>query len=205
MYKPILLSFLIVTLTIILISAGFGFDNPNLPKLELDVELDISIEYVFVPQFIFAHNNVNISVLGADTWTNITFDEEDVDVKQGISHTFNDNTNHTFMIMVEGIYDISYNFDVEDGSPTSSNIDVAGRMVFLNGTEVLGSVFETDLTKFGVEIELSHPFLARLYSGDRVYFQFIAEDSDVELSTHGSYGDHPESASIVIKKIANLP
>ena len=28
--------------------------------------------------------------------------------------------------------------------------------------------------------------------------------ADVQISTHGTFGDHPESASLVIKKVANL-
>ncbi len=34
--------------------------------------------------------------------------------------------------------------------------------------------------------------------------QFVADNSDVQISTHGTFGDHPESATITIKKIANL-
>ena len=48
-------------------------------------------------------------------------------------------------------------------------------------------------------------FLVKLIAGDQIVFQFIAEDEDVVISTHGTFGDFPESASVVIKKIANLP
>ncbi|KKL09290.1 hypothetical protein LCGC14_2567310, partial [marine sediment metagenome] len=98
-----------------------------------------------------------------------------------------------------------YDFDVEDTSPSASDIDVAGRLIYVNGTEVIGSEFETDITKQGASTELSHDFLAKFNGGDIVVFQFVANDVDVVISTHGTFGDHPESASIVIKKIANLP
>ena len=60
--------------------------------------------------------------------------------------------------------------------------------------------FETDIFKNGEEVELSHSFLAILSDGDRLIFQFIAEDEDVQISTHATFGDFPESASVIIKK-----
>ncbi len=70
--------------------------------------------------------------------------------------------------------------------------------------ELLGSVFESDITKKGISTEISHNFLAKLNAGDVIAFQFVADDVDVQISTHGTFGDHPESASIIIQKIANL-
>ncbi len=71
-------------------------------------------------------------------------------------------------------------------------------------TEIIGSDFESDITKRGVETEVSHDFLFSALAGDSFIFQFIADDADVRISTHGTFGDHPESATIVIKKVANL-
>ena len=150
------------------------------------------------------HSNVTIPVIGAGNWTNITFDQEDSDIKQGISHTFDDSTNNTFTLTKAGVYYISYDLDVEDTSPSASDIDVAVRLINSTGGEVLGSVFEADITKQGVEVELSHEFLIRSLANKTYYFQFVAEDTDVILSTHGTFGDHPESVSTVIKKVANL-
>jgi len=126
-------------------------------------------------------------------------------VKQGISHTYNDNTNHTFTVMVDGIYNVDYDLDVEDTSPSASDINVAGRLTLTNGSEVAGSVFETDVTKQGAEVELSHNFLVSCKAGEIFVFQFVASDADVQISTHGTFGEHPESATILMMKIANLP
>lgn len=170
---------------------------------DLNVSGNITSNNVFIPQYIFSHTNRTIPVLGVDTWTNVSFDQEDSDVKKGISHTYNNNLNHTFTIMNAGVYEVSYNMDIEDTSVSASDIDVAVRMVNSTNDEILGSVFETDITKQGVEVELQHQFLMDCSVGDVLYFQFIAGDSDVQISTHGAYGDHPESASIVIKKVDN--
>ncbi len=165
---------------------------------------NIISDNVFIPQYIFSHTNATIPVLGIGVWTNITFAQEDTDVKFGIEHTYNDNTNNTFTITEDGVYDVDYNMDVEDTSPSSSDIDVAGRAIFINGTEILGSVFELDIIKKGIEVELSHNFLVRLVAGDKIIIQFTASNVNVQMSTHGVYGDHPESGSVVIEKVANL-
>ncbi|KKM60194.1 hypothetical protein LCGC14_1544250, partial [marine sediment metagenome] len=159
---------------------------------------------VFVPQYIFSHTNATIPLLGVNTWTNITFDQEVTSIKFGISHTFNDNTNQTFTINENGIYNIEYDYDVVDTSPSASDIDTAGRIIYTNGTEIVGSAFENDITKQQIETEISHSTLARLNAGDEIIFQFTADDADVVISTHGTFGDHPDSATIIIEKIANL-
>ncbi len=180
---------------------GIGTTNPS---DKLQVVGNITSSNVFIPQYIFSHTNRTHSLVTVNVWANLTFDQEDSDVKFGISHTYNDETNGTFTIMQDGVYEIDYDFDVEDTSPSASDIDVAGRLIYANGTEVIGSEFETDITKQGASTELSHDFLAIFQAGDIVVFQFVANDVDVVISTHGTFGDHPESASIVIKKIANL-
>ncbi|KKK73803.1 hypothetical protein LCGC14_2890180, partial [marine sediment metagenome] len=118
--------------------------------------------------------------------------------------THSDATNTTFTITRAGIYNIDFNFDLIDTSVSASDIDTAGRLVYVNGTEIIGSNFETDITKQNIEVELSHSFLVRFQIGDAVKFQFIADDADVEISTHGTFGDHKDSATISINKIANL-
>jgi len=193
------------------INIGFdALDTINLKgtvnaKHDLNVTGNITGENVFLPQYIFSHTNQTIPVLGANLWTNITFSQEDTDVKRGITHTYNDITNHTFTVMKDGIYNIDYDFDVEDTSAGASDIDVAGRLTFTNGTEVIGSVFEIDITRQGAEEELSHNFLVSCSAGEQFVFQFVASDADVQISTHGTFGDYPESASVLMNKIANLP
>ncbi len=209
---------IIVMGTVIVYSFGNNvgkYGYPNLMNLTganlmdyvinaLRVEGNITSENTFIPQFSFPHTNVTIPVRGANLWTNISFDQEATAIQQGIEH-IPDSTNNTFTINADGIYDISFNIDVIDTSPSATDIDVAGRLIYQNGTEIDGSVFETDITKQEVETEISHEFLARLESGDKVVFQFTADDADVEMSTHGTHGDHPESGSVVIKKHANIP
>ncbi len=166
---------------------------------------NITAENVFLPQFIFPHTNVTIPIRGANLWTNVSFDQEVTSIKQGIGHTSTDGTNTTFSINADGIYDLSFDFDMIDTSASATDIDMAGRLIYINGTEIDGSLFETDITKQQVETEISHHFMAELKAGDKILFQFIADDGDVELSTHSTFGEHPDGASVVIKKHANIP
>lgn len=165
---------------------------------------NLTSENVFVPQYAFAHTNRTQPVLGANIWTNMTFNQEATKVKFGITHTFDDNTNHTFTINEDGVYNLEFDFDMIDFSASATIIDMAGRVIFSNGTEIDGSAFETDITRVQVETELSHSSLARLRSGDVIIFQFIADDADVSVSTHGTFGTHPDSATIIIEKVANI-
>lgn len=177
----------------------------NLSTLEnLNVSGNITSENVFTHQYLFAHTNETIPLISANVWENITFAQENTYIMKGISHVHNDATNHTFTVSESGVYNIDYDYDLEDTSAAASNINVAGRGIYTNGTELTGSVFEVDLTKQGAEVELSHNFLCELGAGDIIVFQFVADDEDVQISTHGTFGDHPESASILIVKVANL-
>ncbi len=165
---------------------------------------NITSENVFIPQYAFAHTNRTQPVLGANTWTNMTFNQEATKVIFGITHTFDDNTNHTFTINEDGVYNLEFDFDMIDFSASATIIDMAGRIIYENGTEIDGSAFETDITRVQVETELSHSSLARLRSGDVIIFQFVADDADVSVATHGTFGTHPDSATIIIEKVANI-
>jgi len=171
----------------------------------LNVTGNVTSENVFIPQYIFSHTNATIPLVDANVWTNITFDQEDDDIKFGISHNGEDYTNDTFTVTEDGIYNVDFDLDVEDNSVGASDIDVAGRLILINGSEVVGSVFETDITKQGTEVELSHNFLVSCRAGEQFKFQFVADDADVRISTHGTFGVHPESATILMMKIANIP
>jgi len=160
---------------------------------------------VFAPQYASIHSHNNVSLIGADVWTNITIDSDDDPLKRGIQHSTNGVENMTFNITVDGVYDIDYNLDVIDTSVSSTDIGVAGRVIYINGTELVGSVFEVDITKKAIENELSHNFLVELKNGDRIIFQFIASDGDVVVSTHGDFGDETEAVGVVIFKLANIP
>lgn len=166
---------------------------------------NVTAENVFLPQYIFAHDNMTVLVLAANEWTNVSFSQEEIELKLGILHNHTDTTNTTFTINVSGIYYLSFNMDLIDISPSASDIDVAGRFIYVNGSEIIGSIFETDITKQQVETELSHELLARLHAGDQILLQFTANDGDVEISTHGTFGEHPDSVTMIIEKISNIP
>ncbi|KKM25261.1 hypothetical protein LCGC14_1596820, partial [marine sediment metagenome] len=200
----------------------YGYENKTLNLTINGIQIaaygNDSIVYVpnvtssnlFVPVDLFTHTNATTTLPGASTWANVSFaidfvGEPDDDVKFGILHDRTGDQNHTFTILFDGIYSISYNFDVEDTSLGNSDIDVAGRAIYDNGTEIHGSVFETDIIRVDVETELFHPFSARLEAGDVVVFQFVADNGNVRISTHGTFGDQPESASVQFIKIRNIP
>ena len=182
--------------------AKYVFDNDVEITGNLNVSGNITSESSFISQYVFAHTNRTHPLVSASVWANVTFDQELSDIMFGITHV-NDSTNRTFTFQDSGIYDIDYDYDVIDTSASSTDIDVAGRLIYSNGTEVIGSVFETDITKKDIEAEVSHDFLIRVGAGDSVVFQFIADDVDVKISTHGTFGLHPESASVRIMKVAN--
>ena len=186
------------------IQGNLTVDNNLLVKENITAIGNITSENVFIPQYIFSHTNETIGLNTVNVWQNITFDQEVASVKFGISHTFNDNTNQTFTINENGIYNLGYDYDVVDTSLSASDIDAAGRIIYKNGTEIDGSAFESDITKQQIETEISHSTLARLLIGDEIIFQFTADDADVQISTHGTFGDHPDSATIIINKIANI-
>ncbi len=175
----------------------------RLTKDGLNVSGNITSTNVFIPQYHFAHTNETIKLNSANVWQNVTFTEEVTDIQQGISHTHSDNTNQTFTVSKSGIYKITYHYDLIDTSGSSTDINVAGRLVFVNGSEIAGSVFEIDILKKDIEVELVNTFLVSLIANEGVIFQFIADDVDVQISTHKDFGDNPESATIIIQKIAN--
>ena len=171
---------------------------------DLNVTGNVTSENLFIKQYIFAHTNRTHSLVTMSVWANLTFDQEQTDIKFGISHDITTNQNGTFTINDAGIYEITFDIDIIDTSVGASDIDVAARVIFINGTEITGSVFETDIIKQATETELSHTLLARFGAGDKIVFQFTADDVDVEVSSHRTFGVHPESASIVIKKVSNI-
>jgi len=181
-----------------------SFKTESLYATSINASGNITSENVFLPQYIFSHTNETIPVLAANEWTNVTFGEDEAHIKLGIDHHHDSSINDTFEIHEDGIYDISYGLTLIDTSAGATDIDMAGRMVYINNTELGGSVFQTDIIRQEIETIITHRFLARLVTGDEIKLQFIASDSDVQLSDHSIFGDDPESALIVINKIANL-
>ena len=168
---------------------------------------NITSDNVFVPVYLFTHTNATVPVTGANEWTNMTFPldfvgEVNDDIKFGILHTRTDNQNHTFTVLFDGVYDIDYDLDVINTGPPGA-IDVAARVIYDNGTEIHGSVFEENIANQNAEVELTHDFLVQLKKDETIVLQFISDDADTEISTHGTFGDQPVSGSIRIFKIAN--
>ena len=188
----------------LILMAVFVVATTTISDTTITTSGNVTSENLYTSQYLFAHTNETKLVDDANEWTNMTFFQEETDLAQGVEHSgFSDN-NHTFNFNVSGIYDIDYDLDMIDTSAGASDVDVAGRVIFTNGSEVLGSVFETTITKQNVEVEVSHNFLARFEKGDSIIIQFIAQDAEVEVSTHGTFGEHEESASVLILKVANL-
>jgi hypothetical protein len=121
--------------------------NVIIPDGDLNVTGNITSENVFIPQYAFSHTNETINLVSANVWANVTFTQENTELLQGLSHSHSVNS-HIFNISESGIYEVDFDFDVEDTSMGASDIDVAGRVIFINGTEIEGSVFEADIFKF---------------------------------------------------------
>ena len=151
------------------------------------------------PAHAFAHTNATMTVSMTD-WTNITFEQEPAKPVALINHDSVGNLNHTFNITTPGIYHITYFSSFTDASP-SPTADIAIRII-LNGIEINGSAFESDVTRQDAEVEISNAINARLETGDVLAFQFIAGDPDVALDTHSNFGQHPDSATITMERIA---
>ena len=167
----------------------------------LNVTGNVTAENVFLPTFLFAHTNNTIQVASIGVWYNITFDEEVSSPKFRITHTHNDNTNDTFTIVDNGWYDISYTMVFQDATPTPS-AHILGRVV-KNGVEIVGSLLEEDSSKQYADFSISNGPIVYLVTGDEIKFQFTADDTDVSLTAHRTYGEHDDTAVIKIRKIGN--
>ena len=167
---------------------------------DMQVGGNVTAENVFLPSFLFAHLNKTIPVASAGDWYNITFDEEEADPKRRITHTYNDVTNDTFIIIDDGYYNIHYamSFSSSNAAPTSHII----MRVIKNGLEIGGSLLEEDATKQYSDFTISNGPIVYLVTGDEIVFQFTSDDTDVSLTSHRSYGDHHDTAIIKIIRIA---
>ena len=153
---------------------------------------------VWIPQYSFAHTDATINVASAGVWYNITFDEESL--KQGITHTYNDNTNDTFYITQDGVYDLHGHISIQD-SATNPISNIVFRFV-RNGVEINGSLREKDLDKKDWDALGSTSVFASLTAGDEIKFQFTADQTTVSLESDFTYGEHEDTAVIKIKRIA---
>ena len=177
-------------------------DNLEADNLESNLDgtgFNITADNVFIPQYIFSHTNATIPVVAAGNWTNVTFDEEEYTIVQGISHTYNDATNDTFTITQDGTYEIHYELDFED-SAANPDSNVVYRIV-KNGVEIKGSVWEIDLDKQDYDRVSPGFCLDDLSANDEIKLQFTSDDNTVSVQTDCTYGDHCDSAQLSIKRI----
>lgn len=146
----------------------------------------------------FAHTNITLPVI-LGVWRNITFDQEETDLIAGASHDPVGRLNYTFNITESGIYKFQYFMSYTDSSPSPTS-NIATRVI-RNGIEINGSTFEIDTTRQDAETEGSNTIHVRIDAGDSIAYQFIADDSDVALETHSTFGQHPDSATITMSRI----
>lgn len=161
----------------------------------------VSAEDEFLPSFIFVHTDVNITSLGSGTWYNITFYDEIASPKSRITHTYDDETNHTFTIVDDGYYNLDYYLSFLDIAP-APNGHIAARVI-LNGVEVNGSLREQDTTKQNADTLVGHGnILMNLSAGDVLSVQFATDDTTISLASHATYGVHKDTAIVTIERVA---
>ncbi len=177
------------------------YGNVSMAK-DLNVDGNITASNVWIPQYIAAHTDAQQAITSGGLWVNISFNDSATALFQGITHTYNDATNDTFTIADTGIYSLTYALDIVD-SAGSPDAHVAARFVKNGGTEIDGTLFEIDTDKQNSEEELSLPdMLADLTAGDTIKLQYTSDDTTVKLMSQGTFGDHPDSAVMTIKRIA---
>jgi len=175
-----------------------GEDDPSMPRVIISPEITtISDAYAF------AHTNDTIPVVVTGTWYNITFDDEEHILKNGITHTHNDSTNYSFYIEKAGIYEIFGSVSFIDTSANAENEHMVYRIV-KNGVEVLGSFWEGDFTKQDTENKRNFLALVECSVGDSLGLQFSGDSVDISLIARDTVGysdTHGHSSSLIIRRI----
>lgn len=156
--------------------------------------------WLYEKSFIFAHTNVTIPITEAGVWHNITFDKQPSTPRLRIDHNYSDETNDTFTILRDGVYDIHGHISIQD-----SAVNPVSNIVFRfvkNGVEIDGSVREKDLDKKDWDTLGSTTVFVELNASDEIKFQFTSDQTTVSLETDRTYGVHYDSAVIKIERIA---
>jgi len=166
----------------------------------LNVTGNVTAKNVFIKQYISAHTSNTIAVTSSGVWYNVTFDNDVSSPKQGISHTYNDDTNDTFTINQDGIYEITYTMSFEDSAVVPNSHIVA--RITKNNVEINGFTIEVDLGIQNLETSLHHSDLVELATGDEIVLSFTSDDTTVSLSSHLTYGTHKNTGHLTIKRIA---
>ncbi len=163
---------------------------------------NVTASNVWVPSYVGVHTNAQQAVTAGGLWVNVSFNDSATAIFQRITHTYNDATNDTFTIADTGIYALTYALDIVD-SAASPDAHVVARFVKNGGIEIEGTLFEIDTDKQNKEEELSLPeMFVSLNAGDTIKLQFTSDDTTVTILSQGTFGDHPDSAILTIKRIA---
>ena len=156
-------------------------------------------ENIFVKSDIFLHTDDSSSVVSAGIWQNITFTHNGDVIKQGVNHTYNDNTNDTITIDNTGIYDLKFAANFND---TSANPDdYAYLRVVNNGVEINGSGMYGYLNTKDVQLTISGCVRADLTAGDEIKLQFTGTSTNTNLEAQTGYLDHADSARMCLVRI----
>jgi len=173
-------------------------DDERADKLRVRIWITGEETQGITPAYIFAHTNSTIPVAVSGVWLNVTFDEEQ-SFSKDIIHNYNDETNDTFTINTDGVYDMVYHLTFQDTAP-APNGHITIRII-KNGVELDGSLLEEDSTKQYSEFTIGNGGIFDLIKGDEIKFQFTSDDTTISLFSHNTYGTHKDTAVIKIKRI----
>ena len=154
-----------------------------------------------LPQYVFAHVADTIPVAVGGTFRDIPFSQEVSTPKTGIEHDHTTNPEQ-FKIKKAGVYKIDFSCSFEDSAVTpDSNVIIR---IVKNGTEIPGSLIEKDIAggpQTSKDKIITHSILVTLALDDIIKLQFTSDDTTVSIASHGTYGDHKDTATISIIKI----
>jgi len=180
------------------VEISIGEDDPSMPRVIISPEIT-----TFSDAYVFAYTNDTIPVAVAGIWYNITFDEEEHILKDGVTHTYNDSTNASFYIEKAGIYEMFGSVSFRDTSANAENEHMVYRMV-KNGLEIHGSFWEGDFTKQDTDTKRNFKVFIECSVGDSLGLQFSGDSVDISLIPRDSTGytdTHGHSSSLIIKRI----
>lgn len=167
---------------------------------DVNVTGNITAANVFLPSHLFVHTDRTISMRVSGQWENVTFDDNDIDLKARINHTSQASGNDTVTFVDEGIYELTYALDFIDSAPNPVS-DTAVRFL-RNDVEINGSVFESDANRQNAEYEISNVIHAKFNSTDTLKIQFTSDETTVSMSSHNTFGVHPDTATMTIERFA---
>ena len=161
---------------------------------------NVTAENVFLHSHLFTYTNVSLTVPGAGSWVNITFDKNVAPIKERITHTYNDATNDTFTIIDSGEYKIYMSLVAIDSSATPDS-QVEYR-ILKNNVEVAGSGRAIDIDRQDYDRSKDSFAIVDFSSGDEINFQFTSDSTTAGISSNCLYLDTCPSAVISIERAA---